>query len=93
MDASLDVQDPIDFDPVDQATDSVTVWVRAPAEVRIFWRGELNEAGEASIVVLARCQPPWVIAVLSVELTQGDDAGLGGTDDFGLGAMADGSAG
>ncbi len=47
VDASLDVQDPIDFDPVDQATDSVTVWVRAPAEVRIFSarRGERGRRG------------------------------------------------
>lgn len=51
-------------------------------EVRVFWRGELDEAGSASVRVRARCPRPWVVANLSVQLTQGGEAGQGNTQDF-----------
>ena len=48
-------------------------------EVRVFWRGELDEAGSASLRVRARCTPPWSVANLSVQLTQGAETGPGNT--------------
>jgi hypothetical protein len=67
-----------------EATDTATVTLDAasvrPAVMWIAWRGDLDEPGEASLVVWARCQPPWAVAGLSVELTQGDDSGVGNTD-------------
>jgi hypothetical protein len=53
-------------------------------EVRVFWRGELDESGSASVRIRARCTPPWSVANLSVQLTQGADTGLGNTQDFSL---------
>ncbi len=52
------------------------------SEVHIFWRGSLDEAGSASIWVVARCPRPWVVANLSVGLTQGGDTGVGNTQDY-----------
>ena len=36
------------------------------------------------MAVVARCQPPWTVALLTLELTQGGDAGQGHSNDFGL---------
>ncbi len=60
------------------------MWLAAPAQVLISWRGALDEAGNASVAVVARCQPPWTVALLSLELTQGDDTGQGHSNDLGL---------
>jgi hypothetical protein len=84
VDARFTVLDPDSFDPLPQGVDSRQVWVAAPAQVRVFGRGVLDEAGNASVAVWARCQAPWTVALLSVELTQGDDAGQGHSNDFGL---------
>jgi hypothetical protein len=85
-DAFLGAFDPVegDLDATDTATVILDPPLGAPAQVRVFWRGELNEAGEATLVVWARCRPPWAISGLSVELTQGADSGVGNTNDFGL---------
>ena len=84
VDARFTVLDPESFDPLPQGVDSRRVWLAAPAQVFVFWRGALDEAGNASVAVVARCQPPWTVALLSLELTQGDDAGQGHSNDFGL---------
>jgi hypothetical protein len=63
-----------------------SVWIRSPrihkSEVHIFGRGVLDEAGSASVWVVARCPRPWVVASLSVRLTQGGDTGQGNTQDY-----------
>ena len=85
VDAFLGAFDPVEGDL--EATDTATVTLTAPAvpaQVRIAWRGELDAAGEASVVVWARCRPPWAVALLSLDLTQGSDSGTGHTNDFGL---------
>jgi hypothetical protein len=74
VDARFTVLDPESFDPLPQGVDSRRVWLQAPAQVFVFWRGALDEAGNASVAVVARCQPPWTVALLSLELTQGGDA-------------------
>ena len=84
VDARFTVLDPESFDPLPQGLDSRRVWLAAPAQVLVSWRGALDEAGDASVAVVARCQPPWTVALLSLELTQGDDAGQGHSNDFGL---------
>lgn len=83
-DARFTVLDPESFDPLPQGVDSERVWLAAPAQVRVSWRGELDGAGQATLVVWARCLAPWAVSDLSVELSQGPDSGLGNTGDFGL---------
>jgi hypothetical protein len=56
---------------------------RRQAQVFVAWRGSLDEAGRATITVVARCRPPWSVAVLQVDLFQLPDRGSGDTDDFG----------
>jgi hypothetical protein len=63
-----------------------SIWIRPVAshdsEVHIFWRGTLDAAGTASLWIVARCPRPWVVADLSVGLTQGGDTGRGDTQDY-----------
>ena len=86
VDASLEVLDPIDFDPVEQGTDSVTVWVNAAADVKIARHARVEAVhGTLLLPVWARCQRPWVAAELSVDVGQ-EETGAGGSasGDFGL---------
>jgi hypothetical protein len=73
--ASLSVLDPIDFDPVAHDTDSLTVWVNAPADVRIARHATLDADGVLLLPVWVRCQRPWVDAGLSVDIAQGANGG------------------
>ena len=86
VDASLEVLDPIDFDPVEQGTDSVTVWVNAAADVKIARHARVEADGTLLLPVWARCQRPWVVAGLSVDVGQ-EETGAGGSasGEFGLG--------
>ena len=86
VDAALEVLDPIDFDPVEQGTDSVTVWVNAAADVKIARHARVEAVhGTLLLPVWARCQRPWVVAELSVDVGQ-EETGAGGSasGDFGL---------
>lgn len=88
VDASLSVLDPIDFDPVDQGTDSVTVWVNAAADVKIAEHARLDVNGSLSLPVWVRCQRPWVVAGLSVDASQ--ESGTGGSASGNFGVVCDG---
>jgi hypothetical protein len=89
VDASLDVLDPIDFDPVEQATDSVTGWVDAAADVKIARHARVEADGTLLLPVWARCQEPWVVQGLSVDLFQ-EDTGAGGSASGEFGLSCDG---
>ena len=54
VDARFTVLDPESFDPLPQGVDSRRVWLDAPAQVLVSWRGALDEAGNASVAVVAR---------------------------------------
>lgn len=84
VDASFGVLDPIDFDPVDTATDVVTVWVNAAADVKIGDQARIEADGTLLLPVWARCQRPWVVQELAIDVSQ--ESGSGGTasGDFGL---------
>jgi hypothetical protein len=73
--ASLSVLDPIDFDPVDSDTDTVTVWVHAAADVLIGRHAEISAGGTLQLPVLVRCQRPWVVQELAVDVTQTQNGG------------------
>ena len=78
VDASLDVLDPIDFDPVEQGTDLVSVWVNAAADVKIARHARVEAVhGTLLLPVWTRCQRPWVVAGLSVDVSQ--ESGSGGS--------------
>ena len=84
MDASLDVLDPIDFDPVETGTDLVTVWVNAAADVKIARHARVEADGTLLLPVWARCQRPWVVAGLSVNVSQESGSGGSASGEFGL---------
>lgn len=71
VDAQLDVLDPVHFDPAGSDRDTKTLTVVAPAEVEIGNKGLLRRDGSVRLAVWTRCQRPWVVAGLSVTLTQG----------------------
>jgi hypothetical protein len=73
--ASFSVLDPIDFDPVETAVDSITVFVRAPASVELFHRGRVLDDGSTVVFAKVRCLRPWVVQELTVEILQGGVAG------------------
>jgi hypothetical protein len=77
------VLDPIDFDPVDSDTDSVTVWVHAAADVLIGRRAEISAGGTLQLPVFVRCQQPWVVQGLAVDVTQTPNGGSN-AGDFGI---------
>ena len=81
--------DPIDFDPVEQATDSVTVWVNAAADVKIARHARVEADGTLLLPVWARCQRPWVVADLSVDVGQ-EETGAGGSASGEFGLVCDG---
>ena len=84
MDAALDVLDPIDFDPVETGTDLVTVWVNAAADVKIARHARVEADGTLLLPVWTRCQRPWVVAGLSVDVSQESGSGGSASGDFGL---------
>jgi hypothetical protein len=89
VDASLDVLDPIDFDPVEQGTDLVSVWVNAAADVKIARHARVEAVhGTLLLPVWTRCQRPWVVAGLSVDVSQ--ESGSGGSAFVEEGLVCDG---
>jgi hypothetical protein len=74
--ALLTVLDPVSLDPVGQARDSRTVDLLAAAEVEIGTHGVVIGSGTAQVFVRARCQRPWVIQELVVDLGQGHNGGI-----------------
>jgi hypothetical protein len=86
VDASLEVLDPIDFDPVEQGTDSMTVWVNAAADVKIARHARVEAVhGTLLLPIWARCQRPWVVAELSIDVgPEATGAGGSASGDFGL---------
>ncbi|MGD9959501.1 hypothetical protein [Nocardioides sp.] len=66
---TMDVQDPVTFDPVDQATASARIWI-APAARIVVDRAVLGPDGSVRVTVSARCQRPWVLSEYSVSVSQ-----------------------
>lgn len=71
VDAQLDILDPIQFDPAGSDRDTRILTVEAPAEVEIGNEGLVRRDGSVRLPVWTRCQRPWVVAGLSVSLSQG----------------------
>jgi hypothetical protein len=74
--ATLTVVDPVSLEPVGQAEASRTVELIAPAEVVISPHGVVIGSGTGQVFVQTRCQAPWVIQELVVELGQEHTGGL-----------------
>lgn len=80
VDAQLDILDPVHFDPAGSDTDTKILDVVAPAEVEIGNKGFLRRDGSVRLPVWSRCQQPWVVAGLSIDLTQGSTGASAFTD-------------
>ncbi len=68
IDVTVDIQDPISFDPVEQATASARIWIAPAARIRV--EGAVLHHGAVLVTVAARCQRPWVVQQFSASVSQ-----------------------
>ena len=74
--ARLTILDQSTGDPAPQAVDSQRVWVEPAAKVKVGSHAKLRSDGSAVLSVWVRCDQPWIVQDLVVELRQG---AMGGT--------------
>ena len=84
VDARFTVLDPESFDPLPQGVDSRRVWLQAPAQVFVFWRGALDEAGNAPWRSWRVVSPRGPSRSFRLNSPRASDAGQGHSNDFGL---------
>jgi hypothetical protein len=73
--ALFTVLDPDSMDPLPQGRDSATVTLLPAVEVAIGQEGAVGRFESVSIPVLYRCQRPWIVSGLDVNVTQGGVSG------------------
>ena len=80
--ARLTIIDEVTGDPLPQAVDWQRVWVEPAAKVK-FGNARLAEDGSIVLTTWARCDQPWVVQELYVEVAQGTASGSAvRTDEF-----------
>jgi len=69
VEATLDIQDPQEFDPVGQATVSRSLWI-APAARAVVEGAVRNPDRSVTVTMSVRCQRPWIVQEWGASVSQ-----------------------